>query len=72
MRFKGEMARENSPYCIIFCKVLKKDAERFEEALGKLEDKMLLLGYRDYPNACSEIANMIEEGMKARKRRWGS
>jgi hypothetical protein len=72
MRFKGEMVRENSPYCIIFCKVLKKDAERFEEALGKLEDKMLLLGYRDYPNACSEITNIIEEGMKARKRRWGS
>jgi hypothetical protein len=69
MRFKGKMAGEHSPYCIIFCKVLKKDVERFEEALGKLEDKMLLLGYKDYPNVCSEIANMIEEGMKARKRR---
>jgi hypothetical protein len=69
IRFKGEMARENSPYCIIFCKVLKKDVERFEEALDKLEDKMLLLGYRDYPNACSEISKMIDEAMKVRKRR---
>jgi hypothetical protein len=66
MKFKGEMAREDSPYCIIFCKVLKKDAERFEEVLGKLKDKMLLLGHRDYPDVCSEIAKMIDEGMKAR------
>jgi hypothetical protein len=69
MRFKGEMVREDSPYCIVFCKVLKKDVERFEEALGKLTDKLLLLGYRDYPNACSEIAKMIDEGMKERERR---
>jgi hypothetical protein len=69
MRFKGEMARENSAYRIILCKVLKKDAERFEEALGKLKDKMLLLGYRDYPDACNEITKMIDEAMKARKRR---
>jgi hypothetical protein len=69
LKFKGEMARKDSPYCIIFCKVLKKDVERFEEALGRLEDKMLLLGHRDYPNTCSEIAKMIEDGMKVRKRR---
>jgi len=66
MKFKGEMAREDSPYCIIFCKVLKKDAKRFEEALSKLEDKMLLLGYWDYPDACSEIAKMIDENMMKR------
>ena len=69
MKFKGEMARDDSPYCIIFCKVLKKDVTRFEEALVRLKDKMLLLGHKDYPKACSEIAKMIEEGMEARKRR---
>ena len=69
MKFKGEMARDDSPYCIIFCKVLKKDVTRFEEALVRLKDKMLLLGHKDYPKACSEIAKMIEEGTKARKRR---
>ena len=46
----------------------KKDTERFEEALGKLESKMLLFGYREYLDACSEIAKMIEEGMKAREK----
>ena len=69
MKFKGEMVKDGLPYCIVFCKVLKKDAERFEEALGRLKDKMLLLGHKDYPEACDEIAKMIEEGTKARKRR---
>lgn len=69
MKFKGEMIKDGSQYCIVFCKVLKRDAERFEEALGRLEDKMLLLGYKDYPEVCSEIARMIEEGMEARERR---
>lgn len=61
VKYKGEMVREDSPYCVIFCKVLKKDAERFEEVLGKLKDKMLL-GYRDYTDACSKIDKIIKEG----------
>lgn len=65
MKFRGECAKAKSPYRIVFCKVRKRDAERFEEALEKLKNKMLLLGYRDYPDICSEIARMIEEGMKA-------
>lgn len=69
MKFKREMVRDDSPYCIVFCKVLKKDVERFEEALGRLKDKMLLLGYKDYSNVCSEIGKMIDEGTKARKRK---
>lgn len=68
MKFKGEYAKEESPYRIVFCKVIKKDAERFEEALDRLKSKMLLLGYRDYPDICSEITKMIEEGMKAGER----
>ena len=39
----------------------------FEEALGKLKDKMLLLGHRDYPETCSEIEKMIDEWTKAGK-----
>jgi hypothetical protein len=65
VKFKGECAKVESPYRIVFCKVRKKDAERFEEALGKLESKMLLFGYRDYTEICSEITKTIEEGMKA-------
>ena len=61
MKFKGEMVKDGSAYCIVFCKVLKRDVARFEEALERLKDKMLLLGHKDYPAACGEIAKMIEE-----------
>ena len=44
------------------------EAASGEEALEKLKNKMLLLGYRDYPDVCEEIAKMIEEGMKAREK----
>lgn len=64
VKFKGEYTKEESPYCIVLCKVRKKDAERFEEALDRLKSKMLLLGYRDYPDVCSEITKMIEEGKR--------
>ena len=67
LKFKGEYVKSESPYRIIFCKVRKKDTERFEEALERLNNKMLLCGYRDYPEVCSEIAGMLEEGMKARE-----
>ena len=68
MKFKGEMVREDSSYRIVFCKVLKKDTTKFEEALEKLKRKMLLLGYRDYPDACSEITKIFEKGMEAGER----
>ena len=64
MKFKEEMARDGSSYCIIFCKVRKRDAPRFEEALGKLYDKMWLLGHRDYVQACNEIAKIIDKEEK--------
>ena len=67
LKFNREYTKTESPYHIIFCKVRKKDAERFEEALERLNNKMLLCGYRDYPEVCSEIAEMLEEGMKARE-----
>lgn len=63
VRYKEELARDNSPYCIVFCKVLRKEAARFEGALDKLENKMLLLGHKDYPEACLEIGKLIEAGI---------
>lgn len=66
VKFKGEMVRDDSPFRIVFCKVLKRDATKFEEALSKLNDKMLLLGYVDYSKACDEIARIIDEGMRRR------
>ena len=68
VKYQREMVRENSSYCIIFCKVLKRDTWRFEVALEKLKDKMLLLGYKNYAEECEEITEMIDAGMKARKK----
>lgn len=62
IKYQKEMIKENSSYCIIFCKVLKRDVQRFEEALEKLKDKMLLLGYKTYSEECDEIARTIEKG----------
>jgi len=68
MKFKGEMARTDSPYCIIFCKVLKRDVQKFEDVLEKLKAKMLLLGHNDYVDACDEIAMLLDKKVKERKR----
>ena len=67
MKFTGEMARIDSSYCIIFCKVLKRDVQKFEDALEKLKAKMLLLGYNDYVDVCDEIAMLIDREVKEKK-----
>ena len=67
MKFKEEMARTDTPYCVIFCKVLKRDVQKFEEALEKLKDKMLLLGHKDYSDVCNEIEVLFDEKVKERK-----
>lgn len=69
VKFKREMVKDDSPYCIVFCKVRKKDIERFEEALGRLKDKMLLLEHKDYPEFCSEITKILDDAIKERERR---
>ena len=61
MRFKEEFAHNNSSYCIIFCRVQKRDIAKFETALGQLTNKMLLLGYTDYPEVCNEIMTFLEK-----------
>ena len=66
MKFKEEMVRIDSPYCIIFCKVLKRDVQKFEDALEKLKDKMFLLRHNDYVSVCNEIAMLIDRKMKER------
>lgn len=67
MKFKGEMVKKDSPYCIIFCKVLKRDVQKFEDALEKLKAKMLLLGYTDYVDVCGEIATLIDKRCEGEK-----
>lgn len=55
VHFREEYARDDSPYRVIFCHVRKQDQERFLAALKELPDKMMLLGYTDYLDACRAI-----------------
>lgn len=58
-RITYEMAREDSPYCVIFCKIRKKDEERFTQMMEKLANKILLCKGREYETYCLELENMI-------------
>lgn len=60
VQYKGEMVHKDLPYCLVMCKVRKKDTERFEEVLGELKNKMLLTGHRDYIDFCEEIGKIVE------------
>ena len=66
MKFKSEMGRGDSPHCIVFCKALKKDTQRFEKTMEKLNDRMLLLGHGDHGVVCDEIAKLIDMETKER------
>lgn len=55
--FGREWMKES--YKIVFCKVRKKDANNFERALKKLENKMLLIGHKDYIPKCKEIFKLL-------------
>ena len=46
--------------------ILVRDIKKFEEALGKLKNKMILLGHVDYAGACDEVATMVEERLQNR------
>lgn len=48
VRFGHEFKRNGSPYCIITCRVWKKDVAGFERTMESLYNKMLLLGHSDY------------------------
>ncbi len=53
--FGKEYAKEGSVYNVLFCKVKKKDTERFLKTMEELKNKMLLLGYTDYDSQCIEF-----------------
>lgn len=55
VHFREEYARDGSPYRVIFCRVRKRDQKRFVAAMEELPNKMLLLGYTDYLEACHTI-----------------
>ena len=59
VKFQYDMAKDGSPYGMVFCKVRKRDTGKFAEAMEQLNNKMILLGHKDYPEACAEMDQLI-------------
>lgn len=60
VRFGHEYTHPQEPYVIIFCKVRKRDRERFLAALEELPNKMLLCGYPGYDAFCEAFMNRFD------------
>lgn len=61
VHFGEELHHPEANYIIIFCKVRKKDTDRFLAALEELPDKMLICGHLDYEEYCNDIIGRIEK-----------
>lgn len=53
VHFNHEFKRGSNKYVLIFCKVNKKDTDRFLKSLEELPNKMLLMGNTDYEEFCN-------------------
>ena len=61
VHFGDEAHHRDWEYVIIFCKVRKKDADRFLAALAELPNKMLICGHPDYEEYCNEFIRKFEK-----------
>lgn len=59
MKIIKEFHIEGEKYCLIYCKVRKDDSIRFEVAMEKLKDKMLVCGHNDYEEWCENTFNKL-------------
>lgn len=48
-------------YVLIMCSVPKKRLDEFVDVMHELENRMLILGYRDYEEACSTLFRLARE-----------
>lgn len=65
VRFGKEFQHPDQPYVIIFCKVQKRDRDRFLFALSELNRKMILCGYPGYEEFCDTFIAKMNDGAKA-------
>lgn len=56
-----KFTKEGSGLKLIICRILKRDRDVFENVIGKIRDRALLMGYIDYDEAC-EMLQSIERG----------
>lgn len=60
VKFGKEFKDSKSAYRMIFCKVRKRDEEKFLEAISELRNKMILMGYTDYEEQCQNICKRLK------------
>ncbi len=65
IRVQKIYGREKDDFRLVFCKVRRRDNDRFLTALRELPDKMLLCGRLGYEAVCREIVGGMEEAMPA-------
>ena len=61
VKWGDEMVKDGDKYKAIFCKVRRKHAVKFEEAMEELKTKMSLLGHNDYEDFCCGLIKKLEE-----------
>lgn len=63
MKIIKEFHKEGEEYCLIYCKVRKDDAIKFELAMDRLKSKMLVCGHNDYNEWCENaFGKLLGEG----------
>lgn len=69
VHFGKEFRHPEQPYVIIFCKVRKRDRDRFLAALSELNRKMILCRYPGYEEFCTSFIAKMTDGAKALRRK---
>ena len=59
VKFEGDFKKDNADYIFVYCKVKKKDHDKFIKTLGELKNKMLIMGHSDYESFCEKQINKI-------------
>lgn len=65
VRFGKEFQHPDHPYVVIFCKVRKRDRDKFLSALSELNRKIILCGYPEYEEFCASFITKMNDGARA-------
>lgn len=63
IRFKGDYHKSDYPFIIVLCNFSKKYVDRFIASMEKLNNVLLIKGYKEYPDACLALQRLIKEGI---------
>ena len=64
IKYRTEMTRPDEQYRLIFLRVLKKDEQKFAEAMEDLKIKMLLCGHVDYETHGGDLMDELEANLR--------